>query len=212
MEKYLGTKEIWENAENALREIAQSRDIEYFEAQGEAAMYGPKLDFVAKDSIGREHQVATIQLDFNLPERFDLTCINEKGESERIVMIHAAIMGSIERFSAVLIEHLAGNFPLWVSPTQVRILPVADTHVIFANEVFETLSKHGIRAQIKDSSDSFGKRVRACKVDKIPFYIVIGDKETASKNIKLESRTGEVLEKNVEEITMYLTELVKKRI
>jgi threonyl-tRNA synthetase len=142
-EKYLGTREVWANAENALREIAKARNADYFEAQGEAAMYGPKLDFMAKDSLGREHQVATIQLDMNLPERFDLSCINEKGEKERIVMIHCAIMGSIERFSAVLIEHLGGNFPLWLAPEQVRIVPVADTHIAYADTVHARLKAAG---------------------------------------------------------------------
>lgn len=191
MEKYLGTKEIWENAENALRDIAKERKANYFEAPGEAAMYGPKLDFMAKDSLGREHQVATIQLDMNLPERFNLTCINEKGEKERIVMIHCAIMGSIERFSAVLIEHLGGNFPLWLSPEQVRVIPVADTHTTYANDVYHALKAVGIRVTYDDSNESMGKKIRGAKQAKLPYFIVIGDKEVAAKNVTLESRSGE---------------------
>lgn len=190
MEKYLGTKEIWENAENALREIAQERKADYFEAQGEAAMYGPKLDFMAKDSIGREHQVATIQLDMNQPERFDLSCINEKGEKERIVMMHCAIMGSIERFTAVLIEHLGGNFPLWLSPTQVAVIPVADTHAEYAQTVYDSLKAIGIRADIDTTNESMGKKIRNAKKDKLPYFIVIGDKETADKTVTLEKRDG----------------------
>ena len=123
-DKYLGTKEIWDKAEAELREIAQERGADFFKGLGEAALYGPKLDFMAKNSLGREWQVATIQLDMNLPERFDLTCINEKGEKERIVMIHSAITGSIERCAAVLIEHYEGAFPLWLSPVQVKVLPI----------------------------------------------------------------------------------------
>lgn len=191
MEKYLGTKEIWDNAENALREIAEERDADYFEAQGEAAMYGPKLDFMAKDSIGREHQVATIQLDMNLPERFNLSCINEKGEKERVVMIHCAIMGSIERFSAVLIEHLGGNFPLWLSPVQIAVIPVAEVHHTYAQKVFEELKAVGIRATYDDSNESMGKKIRTAKKDRLPYFIVIGDKEVEAKNVTLESRTGE---------------------
>lgn len=188
MDKYLGTKEIWENAENALREIAQERNADYFEAQGEAAMYGPKLDFMAKDSIGREHQVATIQLDMNLPERFDLSCINEKGEKERIVMMHCAIMGSIERFSAVLIEHLGGNFPLWLSPTQVAIIPVADVHNAYAETVYTKLKEAGLRVTLDTTNESMGKKIRTAKKERLPYFIVIGDKEVANSSATLESR------------------------
>ena len=191
MEKYLGTKEIWDNAENALRDIAKERNADYFEAPGEAAMYGPKLDFMAKDSLGREHQVATIQLDMNLPERFDLSCINEKGEKERIVMIHCAIMGSIERFSAVLIEHLGGNFPLWLAPEQVHIIPVADVHQAYADQVYHALKAVGIRVHLDDSNDSMGKKIRAAKQGKVPYFVVIGDKEVEAKNVTIENRTGE---------------------
>jgi threonyl-tRNA synthetase len=190
MEKYLGTPEIWANAENALREIAKERNADYFEAPGEAAMYGPKLDFMAKDSLGREHQVATIQLDMNLPERFDLSCINEKNEKERIVMIHCAIMGSIERFSAVLIEHLAGQFPLWLAPEQARIIPVADVHVAYADEVHAALRAAGLRTSVAADNDSMGKKIRSAKNDKLPYFIVIGDKEVADRTVTLEKRDG----------------------
>ena len=187
-EKYLGTKEIWEKAENALREIAKERNADYFEAQGEAAMYGPKLDFMARDAIGREHQVATIQLDLNLPERFDLTCINEQGEKERIVMIHCAVMGSIERFSAVLIEHLAGNFPSWLAPEQVRVIPVADVHADYAQQVVATLRTAGLRVVYDPADESLGKRIRNAKIAKVPYFVVLGDQEVAGKNLMVESR------------------------
>ncbi len=187
MGKYLGTKEIWANAENALREIAEERNANYFEAPGEAAMYGPKLDFMAKDSLGREHQVATIQLDMNLPERFDLTCVNEKGEKERIVMIHCAIMGSIERFSAVLIEHTGGAFPLWLSPLQVAVLPVSEAHEEYAQRVVDAHTARGIRAEVS-TGDSLGKRIRAAKMMKVPYLIVVGDKEVEAQTVTLEHR------------------------
>ncbi|MFM2381395.1 MAG: threonyl-tRNA synthetase [Candidatus Parcubacteria bacterium] len=188
MGKYLGTKEIWDNAENALREIAKERNADYFEAQGEAAMYGPKLDFMAKDSIGREHQVATIQLDMNLPERFDLSCINEKGEKERIVMMHCAIMGSIERFSAVLIEHLAGNFPLWLSPVQIAVIPVNEVHNEYAQTIAQKLREVGVRVAIDTTNESMGKKIRAAKKEKLPYFVVIGDKEVAGGSVTLETR------------------------
>lgn len=200
MEKYLGTPEVWANAENALREIAKERNADHFEAPGEAAMYGPKLDFMAKDSIGREHQVATIQLDMNLPERFDLACINEAGEKERIVMIHCAIMGSIERFAAVLIEHLGGKFPLWLAPEQVAILPVSEKHADYAAGAFAALKAAGIRATLDDANESLGKKIRNVKQSKVPYFIVIGDKEMESGALPLEGRTGEKHELSLEQI------------
>jgi len=186
-EKYLGTPEIWKHAEDALRSIAQERKADYFEASGEAAMYGPKLDFMARDSIGREHQVATIQLDMNLPERFDLSCVNEKGEKERIVIIHCAVMGSLERFIAVLLEHLAGNLPTWLSPVQVKILPVSEKHAAYTADILKRLQSASIRAEV-DDTDSLGKRIRAAKMEKVPYVIVVGDKEVEQKNITVESR------------------------
>lgn len=211
-EKYLGTKETWAKAENALREIAIEHNADYFEAEGEAAMYGPKLDFMAKDSLGREHQVATIQLDMNLPERFDLSCINEKGEKERIVMIHCAIMGSIERFSAVLIEHLAGNFPLWLAPEQIKIIPVNEAHIPYADTVFQNLKSAGLRVTFADDNDSMGKKIRAAKTDKLPYFIVIGDQEVADKTVTLEKRDGTKQVIGIDELTALLTtEVTEKR-
>lgn len=200
-EKYLGTKEIWEKAETALREIAHERNADSFEAPGEAAMYGPKLDFMAKDSLGREHQVATIQLDMNLPERFDLFCINEQSEKERIVMIHCAIMGSIERFSAVLFEHTGGAFPLWLSPEQLRILPIAEAHHEYAETVRKTLAAKGFRVKILPATDSLGKRIRASSLEKIPYTLVIGDAEMNSASVTLESRDhGKLGTKTIDEM------------
>ncbi|MCA9365710.1 threonine--tRNA ligase [Candidatus Kaiserbacteria bacterium] len=212
MENYLGTKEIWENAENALRDIAKERKADAFEVSGEAALYGPKLDFMASDSLGREHQVATIQLDMNLPERFDLTCINEAGEKERIVMIHCAIMGSIERFAAVLFEHLGGHFPLWLAPEQVRIIPVSDSHMKYSKEVLTTLQAVGIRAKLDDGKDSMGKKIRAAKQEKLPYFIVIGDKEVAAKNVTLEARTGEGKQVTLDKVGNHLLAEIEAKI
>lgn len=212
LEKYLGTKEIWESAENALREIATERKANYFEAPGEAAMYGPKLDFMAKDSMGREHQVATIQLDMNLPERFDLTCINEKGEKERIVMIHCAIMGSFERFAAVMLEHTGGNFPTWLSPTQVVVIPVADAHAPYAKLVHETLLQHGMRAELSLSSDPLGKRIRAAKSTRSPYLLVVGEKEVTAQTVSVEHRDlGQLGAHALETFTEYLQSEVSTR-
>ena len=211
-EKYIGSKEVWDSAEKALAEIAKERNADYFEGPGEAAMYGPKLDFMAMDAIGREHQVATIQLDMNLPERFDLTCVNEKGEKERIVMIHCAIMGSIERFGAVLIEHLAGSFPLWLSPVQVKVLPISENHRDYANTVFTSLKKMGIRAEFDDSNETLGKKIRNAKLEKVPYFLVIGDKEVEGKEVKVEHRDGSSETLSASELVSRLqTEIAEKK-
>lgn len=190
-EKYLGTPEIWDKAEAELRAIAEERDADAFDGLGEAALYGPKLDFMAKNVAGREWQVATIQLDMNIPERFDLTCINEKGEKERIVMIHAAIAGSLERCIAVLLEHYDGALPLWLSPVQVAVLPVSEKHAAYAQSVLEQLKTSGIRAELL-ADDPLGKRIRGIKLEKIPCFIVVGDKEVEDDTVTVESnRDGE---------------------
>ncbi len=187
-EKYLGTSEIWDTAENALRDIAKERGADFFEGPGEAALYGPKLDFMAKNSSGREWQVATIQLDMNLPERFDLTCTNEKGGKERIAMIHAAIAGSLERCTAVLLEHFEGKLPLWLAPVQARILPIGEAHFIYATEVMDKLKSAGIRVELDTSDETLGKKVRNGKSEKIPYLLVIGDKEMSEKKVSVEGR------------------------
>lgn len=176
-EKYLGTKEVWERTEKELREMVKERGVDAFEAIGEAAMYGPKIDFMAKDSIGREWQVATIQIDRMQPERFDLVCTNEQGEKERIVMVHAAIMGSIERFLSILIEHHAGAFPVWVSPVQVQLAPVSSKHVDGARVLVKELSDVGIRVGIDEADETIGNKVRKAAGQKIPYIVVVGDKE-----------------------------------
>ncbi|PIR76826.1 MAG: threonine--tRNA ligase, partial [Candidatus Magasanikbacteria bacterium CG10_big_fil_rev_8_21_14_0_10_38_6] len=172
-EAYLGTPELWQKAEDSLREIARERGVIFAEEIGEAAFYGPKVDFVTKDSIGREWQVATIQLDINMPDRFDLTCVNESGEKERIVMIHAAIMGSIERFLSILIEHHAGAFPVWLAPTQVQFIPVStEKHLDGARALSEALCGQGIRAQVDELDETVGKKIRKHAKLKTPYIVV----------------------------------------
>ncbi|MDD4989208.1 MAG: threonine--tRNA ligase [Candidatus Pacebacteria bacterium] len=211
-EKYLGGEERWNMAEGMLREIAKEKKADAFEAVGEAAFYGPKLDFMAKDSIGREWQVATIQLDMNLPERFDLFCINEKGEKERIVMIHAAIMGSIERFLSILIEHTAGNFPLWLAPVQVRVLSVRDTHNEYAENVYKKLKDAGIRAEISLEDVGLGKKVRGAKEERVPYFLIIGDKDIEAKKVTLEHLDkGNLGQLSIDEVIGKLQEEIKSR-
>lgn len=185
-EKYLGNQGYWDRAEAMLREVANENSAEYVEALGEAAFYAPKLDFIAKDSIGREWQVATIQIDMNMPERFDLTCVNEAGEHERIVMIHAAIMGSIERFLSVLIEHYAGAFPTWLAPVQVAVLPVNEKHEPGAREFVASLERDaGARAAVIAADESIGKRIRSQEQQKVPYMIVFGDKEAGGASLQV---------------------------
>ncbi len=211
-EKYLGGKDKWEHAEGVLREIVTSKNIEWFEGVGEAAFYGPKLDFMAKDAIGREWQVATIQLDMNQPERFDLFCINEKGEKERIVMLHAAIMGSIDRFLSILIEHTAGAFPFWVSPVQVKIIPVRENHNEYAKEVYEMLLENNIRAELDNADENLGSKVRDAKNNKLPYWIVIGDKEIEADKVTLESRdAGQLGQISKEELLNKFLEEIKSK-
>ena len=187
-DKYLGESAVWEETEGMMKAIAEARGADYFIGVGEAAFYAPKLDFMADDSIGRTHQVATIQLDRLLPERFDLTCINENGEKERIVMIHAAIAGSLERFAAVVIEHLAGNFPLRFAPVQIAIIPVAEVHNEYATDVYQKLNQAGFRVEIDTTKESMGKKIRAAKKNKLPYFVVIGDQEVENNTLTLESR------------------------
>jgi threonyl-tRNA synthetase len=190
MEKYLGEEKKWQEAEDILKDIVKEKNVKAIDGLGEAAFYGPKLDFMAKDSLGREWQVATIQLDMNMPERFDLSCTNEKGVKERIVMLHAAIMGSIERFMSILIEHTAGNFPLWLSPIQVAIIPVRENHEEEAKKLFDTLKKESVRVELFEANDSLGKRIHSAKDMKTNFVIVLGDKEVSSGNLTIENRDG----------------------
>jgi len=212
MQAYLGTEEVWQNSENALRKIIEENGEKAIEALGEAAFYGPKIDFLAKDAIGRDHQVATIQLDMNMPERFNLYCINEKGEQERIVMVHAAIMGSIERFLAVLIEHLAGNFPLWLSPVQVKVIPVRENHNEYAKEIFNLLKENNIRVELDDEEANLGGKVRDAKNNKLPYWIVIGDKEIEANKVTLESRdAGQLGQMSKEELLSKFLEEIKNK-
>jgi len=206
VEKYLGEASIWNETEGLMETIAKDRQVDYFIGIGEASFYAPKIDFMAQDSIGRTHQVATIQLDRLLPERFDLSCINEQGEKERVVMIHAAIAGSLERFIAVLIEHTGGNFPFRFAPVQIAIIPVAEVHNAYASAIYEQLSKAGFRAEIDISNESMGKKIRAAKKGRLPYFIVVGDTDIETHSVTLESRdTGESKSLSIEALLAKLT-------
>ncbi len=188
MENYLGNEEDWQKWEDGLRNLAKSKGVEYTEEQGEAAFYGPKIDFMAYDSIGREWQVATIQADRNMPKNFDLFCINEKSEEERIVMVHAAIMGSIERFMSILIEHHYGAFPVWLAPVQAVILPINDSHLAYAEEIAVRAKEMGLRVSIADSNESLSKKIRTAQMEKVPYMLVVGNKEVEDKVVAVRKR------------------------
>lgn len=190
-EKYLGESALWDSAEAQLEAIAKNGGFDYFIAQGEAAFYGPKIDFMATDAIGREHQLATGQLDFVQPARFALEYIDTDGSPKTPVMIHLAIAGSLERFLSVYIEHTAGVFPLWMAPVQAAILPVSEKHADYAHEVMGKLKEAGIRAELH-ADDSLGKRIRAVKTAKVPCFIVLGDAEAGAGTVTVENnRNGD---------------------
>ena len=190
-EKYIGSDEVWNTAENALRTIVKKTGWKYEEAEDEAAFYGPKLDFMFKDAIGRQWQLSTIQLDFNLPERFELDYVNETNEKVRPVVIHRAILGSTERFMGIMIEHFAGNFPLWLSPVQVKILPISEKYAEYAEKVREELAIAGMRVELDDSNESLGKRIRVAKMEKVPHILVLGEKEVEAGTVTVECRAFE---------------------
>lgn len=197
---YLGSDENWAVAEQALKEICDDLQLNYKEMPGEAAFYWPKLDFQFNDAIGRERQLATIQIDFNQPERFDLSFVNEEWERERPVVIHRAISGSLERFIGVMIEHFAGAFPVWLAPTQVTILPVSDTFNDYAYHVKAVLAKQNIRVTIDDAADSLNKKIRTAEMQKIPYMLIIGEKEQTDSSVSVRVyKTKEQYEMSLEQ-------------
>lgn len=182
---YLGSKELWKSSQTALKDAVEANKIEYFEVEGEAAFYGPKIDFMATDAIGREHQLATLQLDFVQPERFGLDYVTENGTKSRPVMIHCALLGSVERFLGVYIEHTAGKFPVWLAPEQIRLVTVnqeAKT-LAFAEDVSSQAIALGLRVETDNTNESVGKKIRASELMKVPYTLVIGEKEIESDNV-----------------------------
>ncbi len=209
--KYLGTDANWIAAETALEEAARGAALPYRRIEGEAAFYGPKLDFMFKDAIGRQWQLGTIQCDFNLPERFDLSFTNEKGEKERPVVIHRAISGSLERFMGVLIEHFAGAFPLWLAPVQVAILPVSEKFTAYAAKVRETLDAADIRTELAEANESLGKRIREAQLMKAPYILVVGEKEVEAGTVNVRNRKGEERALTLETFAAQISKEVKEK-
>ena len=186
--KYLGKPELWKKAEDILLDIAKKNNLDYFVAEGEAAFYGPKIDFMAKDSLGREWQLATPQLDFVQPERFGLEYIDQQGKAQTPVMIHFALMGSIERFLSVYIEHVAGSFPVWLAPVQVSIIPISEKHLEYAGSIAAQFTKHAVRVEVKKENETLGKKIREAEMQRIPYLLILGDKEIAAGAVSVRQR------------------------
>ena len=212
-DKYVGRAEDWDRAEAACRDAAKTLGVPYTEEPGEAAFYGPKIDFVVRDVIGREWQLGTVQVDFQLPERFDLHYTGPDNKPHRPVMIHRAPFGSMERFVGVLIEHFAGAFPLWLAPEQVRILPVSDKFAAYADEVVVALRAAGVRAAVDTSQDKLGAKIRLAQVEKVPYMIVVGGKEAESRQDSVRSRkAGDEGSKPLEEFVERIKQEIGERL
>lgn len=206
--KYVGDSKQWDHAENALRKAAQNLGVNFTEEQGEAAFYGPKIDFVVKDVIEREWQLGTVQVDYNLPERFNLSYIGADNEKHRPVMIHRAPFGSMERFCGVLIEHFAGNFPTWLAPEQVRILPMNDELVDSAKAIESQLSSAKIRCTVDEVADKLGAKIRKAEIAKVPHMIILGKKEAEAGKISVRSRANKELE-NISNTEAFISSLIE---
>jgi threonyl-tRNA synthetase len=192
-DKFLGRDDQWENAEGALRRVAAERGIEPQVMFGEAKFYGPSLDIHVKDALGRLWQTTTVQVDFNAPERFDLEYVGSDGERHRPIVIHRALIGSFERFMAVLTEHYAGAFPLWLAPVQAEIIPIADRHLEYAEQVAAELREAGLRVEVDGRREKINAKIRDAQLMKIPYMLVIGDKEVDAKAVSVRLRSEENL-------------------
>jgi len=211
-EKYIGSDEIWEKATIAIRNALEKEQVEYMIDEGEGVFYGPKIDIKLRDSLGREWQGSTIQVDFNLPERFDLRYAASDGKLHRPIMIHRALFGSFERFTGCLIEHYGGAFPLWLAPEQVRILPITDKHIDYARQVGAKLSTYGIRLEVDTRNEKTGYKIREAQVNKIPYMIIVGDKEIEYNTISVRSREkGDEGEMVLEKVIERLLEEIRKK-
>jgi threonyl-tRNA synthetase len=189
--KYLGDQKHWDEAQATIEGLAKKMELDYFVAEGEAAFYGPKIDIMVKDSLGREWQCATQQLDFVQPVRFGLKYIDEDGSEKTPFMIHKALLGSMERFLSVYIEHTGGAFPLWLAPVQVKVVPISDKHNSYALEIGERLGEQGIRVEVDERSETMQSKIRDAQMQKVPYMVVVGDREMENKQISVRSRSGE---------------------
>ncbi|HEY9877007.1 MAG TPA: threonine--tRNA ligase [Leptolyngbyaceae cyanobacterium] len=211
-DKYIGSDEVWETSQNAIRRAVETLGMDYFEAPGEAAFYGPKLDFIFQDALEREWQLGTVQVDYNLPERFDLEYVAEDGSRKRPVMIHRAPFGSLERLIGILIEEYAGDFPLWLAPLQIRLMPVTEEQLGFAKQVADQMLAKGIRAEVDTSGDRLGKMIRNAETGKVPVMAVIGAKEVEANALSIRTRAqGELGALPVAEVLDRMSDAIANR-
>jgi threonyl-tRNA synthetase len=211
-EKAMGSPEMWEVATNALREVLEEQKISFLVNEGDGAFYGPKIDFHLRDSIGRTWQCGTIQLDFQMPEKFDLFYVGEDGQKHRPAVIHRVIYGSIERFFAVLIEHFAGAFPVWLAPLQVLVVPITDRHHQYAATVLSELSRVGVRAEVDERSEKVGYKIREAELQKVPYMVIVGDKESDVGQVSVRKRSeGDVGSMNLAEFVATIKEEIVAR-
>lgn len=211
--KYYKDDAGWEKAEKLLRELMKKREVEFEEAKDEAAFYGPKIDIQMKNVNGKEDTAFTVQYDLCMPERFNLTYIGEDGKEHRAFVVHRSSIGAIERIMAFLIEKYAGAFPLWLSPVQVKVLPIGEAHFVYAKTIFDRLRETNIRAELDDSNESLGKKIRNAKIDKVPYVAVIGDKEVRDMKVALESRDkGKLGEFEITKLISKLEQEIKNRV
>jgi threonyl-tRNA synthetase len=212
-EKYIGSDENWDKAEQAIMEVSEERGLNAVIALGEAAFYGPKMDFMVRDALGRKWQLGTIQVDYNLPERFELEYTGSDNQKHRPVMIHRAPFGSMERFVAVLLEHTAGNFPLWLAPDQAIILPISEKYQNYAEKVLQLLNNSDIRALIDDRNEKAGKKIRDAELIKIPFMLVVGEREEQEGTVSVRRHgTGDLGPRKVEEFIELVNNKVKEEL
>ena len=212
-EKYIGDPKIWDKTEKWAEEIMKRNDIEYFDGPGEAAFYAPKMDLIARDSLGREWQLSTVQIDYFLPERFNLTYIDSDGKEKRPVMIHRAIVGSPERFLMVLIEHFGGNFPTWLTPVQVKVLPITEKHLDYANEVTKKLKDAGIRVELDDRNERLQAKIRDAQMEKASYMFIVGDKETEARSVAVRKRNSDDLgAKDFDEFVKSLKKEIQEKV
>ena len=211
-EKAMGDPKLWEKAETALKEALKKNRLAYEINEGDGAFYGPKIDVNVSDSLGRDWTLATIQLDFQMPQRFNLSFIDEKGEKKKPVMIHRSSIGSFERFIGLLLEHFSGNLPLWLAPVQVSVLPIGKNHLKYAKKVFDALAENGIRAELRSENESVGKKIREGEIRKIPYLLIVGDKEMKSKSVAVRKREkGDIGSVKLEKFIKRLAEEIKKK-
>lgn len=206
-ENSIGSDEDWELATDGLRNALDELKLPYVINEGDGAFYGPKIDFHLEDSIGRTWQCGTIQLDFQLPQRFEAEYIGEDGNKHRPIMIHRVVFGSIERFIGILIEHFAGKFPLWLSPVQIKILPISDKYIDYAKEIEMTLQKEGLRCEMDGRAEKIGYKIRTAQLEKIPYMLIIGEKEVRTNSVSVRKRdVGDLGSMQIEQLLKALHE------